>query len=296
MCRIRPKGDKDVAGSQFAKGVEQAMQSSAMVALRTMMMIVCLVAVPLAAVFGTALPKAVKSAFGYHEAWQPSKLAEDEQPPRVDSLALAADNDPQISQPAPDATIQPQAEPRESPILPHAKITGVRALPDVPTTAAAEKPDEPMIETAPLWNPAPRTASTPRNRQMTTHLVPAPAPHRDILRQGRPRFSATPSSVAGRTGVTNRCKRRSIHLPTRLKLFRTPMTASCRSSAWQTMAPWPTVSGVAPSWARRTTDWRCGATKVTSIAVLAVCPLVRVAGPCVISRRSSLPPPKPSTW
>jgi hypothetical protein len=185
MRKIRPKRRQDVAGSRLAKGVEQAMQSSAMVALRTMIMIVCLVAVPLAAVFGTALSKAVKSAFGYREAWQPSKLAEDEQPPRVDSLALAADNDPRILQPTPEATSQPQTEQRESPILPHAKITGVRALPEVPTTAAADKADEPMIETAPLWNPAPRTARTPRDRQMTTHFVPAPAPQRDILRQGR---------------------------------------------------------------------------------------------------------------
>lgn len=172
------------------------MQSSAVVALRTMTMIVCLVAVPLAAVFGTALPKAVKSALGYHEAWQPSKQAEDEQPPRVDSLALAADNDPAASQAAPEGTSQARAEQRELPSLPRARITGVRALPDVSAMSAVEEPAQPVIETAPLWNPAPRTASSPRDRQMTTHFVPAPARQSDILRQELAESSDAKRNVA----------------------------------------------------------------------------------------------------
>jgi hypothetical protein len=146
------------------------MQSSPMVALRTMIMIVCLVAVPLAAVFGTALSQAVKSACGIrdtHQAWSPPVVVEEEPSARPGTHALAADNASETSKPETIGTALP--------ILPRARITGVRAVADA-APAPAPEVAEPTIETAPLWNPAPRTASTSRDRQMTTHSVPSSPP------------------------------------------------------------------------------------------------------------------------
>ncbi|HVX13476.1 MAG TPA: hypothetical protein VHC22_19990 [Pirellulales bacterium] len=149
------------------------MQSSPMVALRTMIMIVCLVAVPLAAVFGTALSAAVKSACGIrdtNQSWSPPVVVEEEPPARAGTHALAADNAaPAAEAPKPE-TIGPAL-----PILPRARITGVRAVADAAPPGVPEAA-EPVIETAPLWNPAPRTASTSHERQTTTHFVPSSPP------------------------------------------------------------------------------------------------------------------------
>jgi hypothetical protein len=157
------------------------MQSSAMVALRTMIMIVCLVAVPLAAVLGTALPKVVKSAFGYHEPRQAAVGPENEPAPRAAARALATDDvERRVAEATPNELGPPAAETLN---LPRARITGVRTVDDEPSAAPIAVASEPMVETAPLWNPSPRTASTPRDRPTTTHL--APPPLRQEARKGQ---------------------------------------------------------------------------------------------------------------
>jgi hypothetical protein len=161
------------------------MQSSAMVALRTMTMIVCLVAVPLAAVLGTTLPKVVKSAFGHGEARQTGQVDENVISATVNGRErAAAAKDPIPSVPMPPNTKETQDDANE-PTLPRVRITGVRPLDESPM-ASEPVPNEPPLETAPLWNPSPRTASTPRGRQTTTHFVPSSLP----LRVRRPRRHA----------------------------------------------------------------------------------------------------------
>jgi hypothetical protein len=144
------------------------MQSSAMVAIRTMIMITCLVAVPLAAVFGTALPKVFKSAFGGREqsfSWDHSGVDDEPRPPSV--LTVEEFSSPQT---VTQADIQSIGA-RQAPRLPTAHITGVRAIDDA---AAAQA----VVETAPLWNPPPRTAQAPKSRDMTAHFAPSPVPRR----------------------------------------------------------------------------------------------------------------------
>lgn len=138
------------------------MQSSTMVALRTMVMVTCLVAVPLAAVVGTALPKVLKSALHGETASfasrtdPPGVTIEDEpQPPVVRAPLLAGEVSAASSEAAPD-----DEAPADHPV-PVARITGVRpaaarpvaTITDVrPTTAAG------IARTAPLWSAPPHTA------------------------------------------------------------------------------------------------------------------------------------------
>ncbi|MGH7138891.1 MAG: hypothetical protein ACREHD_24360 [Pirellulales bacterium] len=167
-------GDTEVVRKSKAKGVERAMQSSAVVALRTMTMIVCLVAVPLVAVLGTTLPKVVKSAFGHREAQQKSHDEDAAAIPDRRDLTSAA-TELVADEPMPSRTADAKNADHES-AVPRVRITGVRALDEAPLTASEDLAEQPPIETAPLWNPSPRTASAPRGRPMTTHFVPSPLP------------------------------------------------------------------------------------------------------------------------
>jgi hypothetical protein len=146
------------------------MQSSAMVALRTVIMITCLVAVPLAAVFGTALPKVVQSAFdrGKTSPWSRPATTEDEPAPPV--LAVEDLNPTAPAQPGPESSVADN-----SLRLPIAHITGVRPIDEGLLTP----PSAATVQTAPLWNPPPpRTAQAPKTRDMTAHFAPSPVPHR----------------------------------------------------------------------------------------------------------------------
>ncbi|HVA49372.1 MAG TPA: hypothetical protein VNH11_23605 [Pirellulales bacterium] len=166
------------------------MQSSAMVAFRTVIMITCLVAVPLAALTGTAVTKVVKTALGDRGASSPSgEVGGSEGPFGRPPLAAAEEPEhaPRVVAPAAGgATKVAQA----SPLLPRARITAVRAVADAPEVAGG-RPAEAAIETAPLWNAPPRTASTPRNRDMTAHFAPsrvsASLPSERQARGGRPK-------------------------------------------------------------------------------------------------------------
>ena len=144
------------------------MQSSAMVALRTMIMITCLVAVPLAAVVGTALPKVVKSAIDGRDSsfFSRDGVTSDEPRPPVAHSVLAADDSIATAVPTPSGhDLAAASEPRQ----PTAHITGVRPIDDEPAEA--------VVQTAPLWNRSPRTASSPRNRDTTAHFAPSPRLH-----------------------------------------------------------------------------------------------------------------------
>ncbi len=157
---------------RLTKGVEPAMQSSAMVALRTMTMIVCLVAVPLAAVLGTTLPKVVKSAFGHRETQQPGKVTEPISAAHADDRGLPA-AEAEAHEMAPLVAEGESPHATQAAALPEAHITGVRLADDAPPAALESVADQPPIETAPLWNPSPRTASTARGGETSTHFVPA---------------------------------------------------------------------------------------------------------------------------
>ncbi|HET6880359.1 MAG TPA: hypothetical protein VFI31_09400 [Pirellulales bacterium] len=151
------------------------MQSSAVVALRTMIMIVCLVAVPLAAVLGTALPKVVKSAFGHTETRPPMLNAESDFSVRETAQVVPVDNvETAVVKAVSSVPGTPVEQPLEAALLPRARIVGVRSMDDgLSAVSNAIVSEPPPTETAPLWNPTPRTASTPGDRPMTTLRTPS---------------------------------------------------------------------------------------------------------------------------
>lgn len=168
------------------------MQSSTMVALRTMVMVTCLVAVPLAAVVGTALPKVLKSALQgqtaslSREADSPDAPDEDEpQPPLIHSPLLAAEADDTASTASPDK--QPPGV-----AAPVARITAVRPAPAAPVATITDvRPvaSDRIAQTAPLWNAAPRTARSSATRQTTAHSLT----ERPLVKTG---YSPPPPHVA----------------------------------------------------------------------------------------------------
>lgn len=171
------------------EGVEPAMQSSAMVAFRTLIIITCLVALPLAALTGTAVTKVVRTAL---DGRNPSPMladrgGKDEAPLGLAPLVAVEKGEPEPRVVAP-LTTPPTELAQLHPQLPTARITGVRAVSD--DAGVVEAPSEPAIESAPLWNAPPRTASTPRTRDMTAHNVASPSGRRLALerspREGRP--------------------------------------------------------------------------------------------------------------
>lgn len=179
------------------QGSEPQAQSSSMVALRTIVMIVFLVVVPLIAVFGTGLPGSLRTAMQGRAAGvsnrpapqtsepvtAPSELAAaplanenaaDREPPPngAENSAYAAQSaeagahSPEFRtaevEPLPDRPPQVSITAvRTGSPAPRARITQVRALPEVSAAPLA---------TAPFWAPAPRTASTPRGRNLTAHF------------------------------------------------------------------------------------------------------------------------------
>lgn len=138
------------------------MQSSTMVALRTMVMVTCLVAVPLAAVVGTALPKVLKSALHGETASfasrtdSPGVVIEDEpQSPAVRAPLLAGEVAEASSEAAPD-----DEPPADHPV-PVARITAVRPAAGGPVATVTDvRPSTggSVAQTAPLWSAPPRTA------------------------------------------------------------------------------------------------------------------------------------------
>lgn len=162
------------------------MQSSAMVAFRTLIMITCLVAVPLAALTGTAVTKVVRSALGDHGSSLALADCGGDGSPLAFGTIATADN----AEAKPRVVAPLAAEPTElsqlTPRLPTARITGVRAVSDA--GEVADTSPEPAIESAPLWNAAPRTASAPRNREMTAH---------NVLPQGLQKTAYSPHDSAG---------------------------------------------------------------------------------------------------
>lgn len=159
------------------------MQSTAMVALRTTIMIVCLVAVPLAAVMGTALPRflaslldgraktttagpSTPSAVGHPTLAvnEPVSAGHEEATPALPSDEVSAAEHPtaHITAVRPAADPPPAARadartPEER--LPVAAVTGVR-------TAAAPPALE---ETSPFWSARRPPAASSRPRYSTAH-------------------------------------------------------------------------------------------------------------------------------
>ncbi|HJT32870.1 MAG TPA: hypothetical protein VJ783_12590 [Pirellulales bacterium] len=147
------------------------MQSSTMVALRTMVMVTCLVAVPLAAVVGTALPKVLKSALHGETASfasradSPGVVIEDEpQSPAVRAPLLAGE----VAEASSEAA--PGDEPPADDPVPVARITGVRpaaARPVATITDVRPTTTTGLAQTAPLWSAPPRTARPSAGGQAT---------------------------------------------------------------------------------------------------------------------------------
>lgn len=150
------------------------MQSSAMVTLRTMVMVTCLVAVPLAAVIGTALPKVLRSALqGESAAISPQTespgVSHEDDPPLLEHAPLLA-NEPRQTPAAAAADEAPSSA------VPVARITAVRSAPAKPVATITEvRPAsaDGVAQTAPLWNAPPRTARSSATRQTTAHSLTA---------------------------------------------------------------------------------------------------------------------------
>lgn len=187
------------------------MQSSAMVALRTMTMIVCLVAVPLAAVLGTTLPKVVKSAFGGREARQAIEPGAANRPDEHELIVPTVEP----HQTEPQVAVQSELPRAVELAAPRVHITGVQMSEDAPPTAERDLAEQPPIETAPLWNPSPRTATAARSGQTTTHFVPPNARHSDDRLLSRPPAGdARPTyGVGPRPGRRDDSLRKTVYSP-----------------------------------------------------------------------------------
>lgn len=152
------------------------MQSSTMVALRTMVMVTCLVAVPLAAVIGTALPKVLKSA------WQGQPVAVSQEKEESPGMTRAQEPPPLAHAPLladePGQTAPTVAADEAPPIsaAPLARITAVRPAPADPVAIITDvRPvsSGEIAQTAPLWNASPRSARSSATRQTTAHSLTA---------------------------------------------------------------------------------------------------------------------------
>lgn len=203
--------------------------SSSMVALRTIVIIAFLVAIPLMAVFGTGLPtslrtamqgKAAETHFGStiepktKLAANPASLAEpssttDHQRPAERAAALEtaasfAENLPLAG--GPDAALPSGDFPPSSEAAPRASITGVRTIAASPraqiTQVRAVREAQVLsapapAPTAPLWTSGPRTAASPRVRSKTAHFETSAVPRREVPSSSAPSFAPKRSSATG---------------------------------------------------------------------------------------------------
>ncbi|HUY87950.1 MAG TPA: hypothetical protein VMV10_04365 [Pirellulales bacterium] len=189
--------------------VEPAEPSSSMVALRTIVMIAFLVAIPLMAVFGTGLPTSLRSAMqgGSAEShFAPAVERQTDPVPSATSLAESSSTTEHRLAPADRAaTVRPASESSEghqaadepgralqadasSPFsdrAPRATITGVRTLAASPRARITQVRTLHETEglraptpTAPLWAPGPRTAASPRVGNTTAHFEASDLRHR----------------------------------------------------------------------------------------------------------------------
>lgn len=151
------------------------MQSTAMVALRTTIMIVCLVAVPLAAVMGTALPRFLASLLDGR-----GKTTDAHAPAAQDRPTAVAGHEPDQATAADEAVVHlPDGEADGQ--HPTAHITAVRPVPDEPLTVRGEPraPEAPVAsvrgvgaapsteETSPFWSAGRRTSDSSPPRYST---------------------------------------------------------------------------------------------------------------------------------
>lgn len=153
------------------------MQSSGLTALRSGVMLVCLIALPLAAVVGTSLPKALNRVLrGQMPAEAAEEPAETDPRPRIGAAeSLLADDrseeDSIVKTPKPAPAAEGYANQSVAAAgVPRARITGVRpvgAVPKATITAVRAAPASP----SPLWAPAERSARSPRPRNSTAHNV-----------------------------------------------------------------------------------------------------------------------------
>jgi len=188
--------------------IETAEPSSSMVALRTIVMIAFLVAIPLMAVIGAGLPDSLRSAMQGDSAKShsaaPAARPNEAQPGPTALADSSAANEQLLDRgertsPAPSAgdpfdSARPAAEPPSMPPptaamapnfnrAPRASITDVRAsvggAPRARIVQVRAVNEATVLHapapTAPLWAPAPRTAATPRGRNTTAHFEPSEA-------------------------------------------------------------------------------------------------------------------------
>lgn len=168
--------------SRNRKGVDPAMQSSGMVAFRTTIMIVCMIALPLAAVVGTLLPKAIPSAI--KEEPKPPAPADDHD---EQSKTASAHDDSQITKPDSNTPTARTVAESSSERLPRARITAVRPVASQAPNAA---PNEPSIRanggehesTASLWSRGERPPATARRVPLGAERQPIRRPSGGALR------------------------------------------------------------------------------------------------------------------
>ena len=190
--------------------IETAEPSSSMVALRTIVMIAFLVAIPLMAVIGAGLPDSLRTAMQgdstKSHSSAPASRPNETQPGTTALADSSAASEQLLEQsertlPAPSAgdpfnSAHPTGDPPTQPPAtaatptnfnraPRASITDVRssagAAPRARIVQVRAVDDASVLHapapapTAPLWAPAPRTAASPRGRNTTAHFEPSEA-------------------------------------------------------------------------------------------------------------------------
>ena len=166
--------------------------SSSMVGIRTTVMIVFLVSIPLLAVVGTGFPDSIRCAVesGGASIFSSRSTSKEASPPETSTASASpqptglVEDDPAA---AAEGRSNPAAQQAQADALtsseqpsgnPRAVVTGVRVPSNGPRAriiAVRGLPDGPQPPpTAPLWAPSPRTASSSAGRQTTAHFEPSP--------------------------------------------------------------------------------------------------------------------------
>ena len=222
-ARMPGKRNQALSMTQRDKSAIEAAEppSSSMVALRTIIIIAFLVAIPLMAVFGTGLPTSLRTAMQGPKAEthlgpaiaetqlaaSPANLAEPSSTadPRLkadragseETAASSLENMPPAA--GPDRSFEREDLPRSSEAAPRATITGVRtadASPRARITEIRSVGESGVLPapapTAPLWAPGPRTAANPRVRSAAAHYETSPAPRRSAPASSAPSILPKP--------------------------------------------------------------------------------------------------------
>jgi hypothetical protein len=173
------------------------MQSTTMVALRTTIMMVCLVAVPLAAVMGTALPRFVASVLDGRGGQTTASQTTATQTTATQTTAANAVGPPL---PSPASMHEPASLPGDSPAAgqrPTAHITAVRPVPDSPSepSPGLRSPGSASLHAA-VTGVQPAGDEPAADEPAAEETPPPRSPRREAA--SRPRYSTARYGPSGR--------------------------------------------------------------------------------------------------